>query len=81
MAVADLVQHHVPMLGQAPLEGLGLLCVVCREEWVLANGTWSLWSTLYIACVRRGAWWRGFCLCLIRWVCHSWAYTCVLAKM
>ena len=32
MAVADLVQHHVPMLGQAPLEGLGLLCVVCREE-------------------------------------------------
>ena len=40
MAPAELVQHHVPTLGQAPSErenqgemlGLGLLCMVCREE-------------------------------------------------
>lgn len=56
MALAGLVQHHVPTLGQAPLEpgnrvemlGLGLLCMVCREEGVFVNKTWSLWSRPYL---------------------------------
>lgn len=40
MASAELIQHHVPMLGQAPSKcekpggklELSFFCIVCREE-------------------------------------------------